>query len=62
MGITIGVGKTSQNTLGFPQLYQGIGAKQSNLQESGVIPLSHTLNNKNNLLYISKLFRREGVD
>ena len=62
MGISKDVGKPSQNTLGFPRLFPTWVENLTNLPENGVIPLSPTLNNKNNLNYVSKLFRREGVD
>ena len=62
VGITIGVGKTSESTRGFPRLYPAQSLKLGNLQECGVMPLIPMLNNKNKLFKVSKLFRREGVD
>jgi len=62
VGISFGMGKTSESTLGFPLLYPAQSLKLGNLQERGVIPLIPMLDSKNKLLKVSKLFRREGVD
>jgi hypothetical protein len=62
MAINVYVGKTSYIALGFPRLFPTMVENLANLLENGVIPLSPTLNNKNNLIFESKLYRREGVD
>ncbi len=62
VGISVGMGKTSESTLGFPRLYPARSLKLGNLRERGVMPLIPMLNNKYKLFKVSKLFRREGVD